>query len=493
MRITNKMMTNNALYNINNNKNLMDKLEEQYSTGKKISKPSDDPVVAVRALKFRTNLTELNQYYDKNIPDALQWMEVTEGALSTMNGLLTEMNTCCNQGANDYPTAEDRNSIVQNLVQLRNQLYQEGNVNYAGRYVFSGYKTDKSLVFDESTTNLAYKIREPLKGTDITQIQKVVGEVDLEKFNPEDLASWDDTMPLEISAYRLQLAYDKLEAADLKFAYKDKDGNNGVALTVNTKSLIDADAYQANAGEINFIPETGELIIGEALYNTLRTASEITVDYGKHDFSVNDLRPEHYFDCTSIDTEDPLAKEIKYTKTDQQIRYEVSFNQQLTINTQGSDVFTTRTSRMVDDIVSAVNDVKAVEKKMAEVEKMLKDTTLTKDQTKKLELIKEQLNSEFTIKTSMMTKAFAQGLSTTASEQETVNIAVADLGGRYKRLQLTESRLSDQKVDFTDLLSNNEDTNLVDTIIKYTSAQTVYNSSLSAASKLVKTSLLDFL
>ena len=40
MRITNKMMTNNALYNINSNKNLMSSLEQQYSSGKKITKPS---------------------------------------------------------------------------------------------------------------------------------------------------------------------------------------------------------------------------------------------------------------------------------------------------------------------------------------------------------------------------------------------------------------------------------------------------------------------
>ena len=52
MRITNKMMTNNALYNINNNKNLLSTLENQYSTGKKIQKPSDDQIIAVRALKL---------------------------------------------------------------------------------------------------------------------------------------------------------------------------------------------------------------------------------------------------------------------------------------------------------------------------------------------------------------------------------------------------------------------------------------------------------
>ncbi len=493
MRITNKMMTNNALYNINNNKNLMSNLEDRYSTGKKITKPSDDPIVAVRALKFRTNLTELNQYYEKNIPDALSWMDVTESALNAVNQIVTSMNTYCNQGANDYSTAEDRNSIVTNLLELKNQLYQEGNTNYAGRYVFSGYKTDTSLVFNEATTNLTYNIDEPLSGSDITQISKVIGEIDLDNLNLEHIDQWDDSMPTEIKAYRLQLSYDNLNDAVFSMSYKDKDGNPGADFPINTVSVLDEKAYQPLPNEVNFIPETGEIIIGEGLYDRLRTASEINTSYKKTEFDQNDLRPEHYFNCTCMNTTDPAAKLITYTKSDQQIQYEVNFNQKLTINTQGADAFTTGISRMLDDIVEAVNSVKAVEDSMAQVDKMLKDTTLSDAQIKKLESIKEQLNSEFTIKTSLMTAAFSRGIGVTEREQEGVNIAVADLGGRYKRLELTSSRLSDQQVDFEDLLSQNEDADLVDTIIKYTSAQTVYNSSLSAASKLVQQSLLDFL
>ena len=101
MRITNKMMTNNVLHNINNNKNLLSTLENQYSTGKKIQKPSDDPIIAVRALKLRTNLSEITQYTEKNIPDALSWMDTTESSLEVVNDILRQMNTYCNQGAND--------------------------------------------------------------------------------------------------------------------------------------------------------------------------------------------------------------------------------------------------------------------------------------------------------------------------------------------------------------------------------------------------------
>ena len=127
MRITNRMMTNNMLSNINKNKQNVSKLEEQYSTGKKIQRPSEDPIVTVRALKLRTNLTELEQYYEKNIPDAFSWMDVTESSLSTINELLREINTLCVQGSSDTLTATDRSSIVQKLVEMKNQIFQEGN------------------------------------------------------------------------------------------------------------------------------------------------------------------------------------------------------------------------------------------------------------------------------------------------------------------------------------------------------------------------------
>ena len=66
MRITNKIMQNNSLYNINQNKLLEDKLTNQMTNQSKIARPSDDPVVAIRALRLRSNVTTVTQYHDKN-------------------------------------------------------------------------------------------------------------------------------------------------------------------------------------------------------------------------------------------------------------------------------------------------------------------------------------------------------------------------------------------------------------------------------------------
>ena len=111
MRITNKIMQNNNLANINTNKILQDKLSTQMSSEKKISRPSDDPVVAIRALRLRSNVTEVTQYYSKNIPDADSWLNVTEEAIKNLAEVITAMQKQCTKGSNGDLKTSDRFSL----------------------------------------------------------------------------------------------------------------------------------------------------------------------------------------------------------------------------------------------------------------------------------------------------------------------------------------------------------------------------------------------
>ena len=91
MRITNGIMINNSLNNISKNKTLSDKLNTQLATTKKIQRPSEDPIVAIRALRLRSTYNEIEQYLDKNIPDARSWMETTQEAIESINSVLTDI------------------------------------------------------------------------------------------------------------------------------------------------------------------------------------------------------------------------------------------------------------------------------------------------------------------------------------------------------------------------------------------------------------------
>jgi len=507
MRVTNKMMTNNMIYNINNNKVTMSKLEEQYATGLKIQRPSEDPIVAVRALKLRTNLAELNQYYEKNIPDARAWMEVTESALRVIDGVLEQVHTYCVQGANDPLNEGDRQGIVKTLSELKQQVYQEGNSNYAGRYVFTGYKTDTSLVFSDNVSNLNYKMEEILTGNDIDIIKRSINscEWDADAYDITDPDSIDfGDKPNIVTTYRMMLAYDNLsrEAEDFVLKinlYNDiGEWEDEEIYTVERMNSTDRDAFTPGENEIYLLEDTGELIFGSAMYVEFKEAKDIRVVYEKNEFKKNDLRPEHYFDCevTDLDIDDDDEREeakITYTKANQEIRYEVNFNQKLVINTQGADAIKHEIGRTVDELVSVVNEVIYTQSKIDKTEKMLQEDGLTPEQIAKLNEMLEILKTEFTLKTEVMQNTFEKALTKMEKQQSLVNASVADSGSRMVRLNLTESRLSTEQVDFEDLLSSNEDAELTDTIIKFRAREAVYNASLAAAARVVQNTLLDFL
>lgn len=182
----------NSLYT---NMGRMDTLFTQMNTLKKIQRPSDDPIIAGRSLKLRINVMETEQHKN-NVNEASAWMDVTEAALSNMTEILKEIRTKCNQAANGALTPDDKDKIVNDIEQLYKQLQQESNVTYAGRYVFSGYKTDQPVYLDKdtvldksSTTSKDMKFTEDIsipEGTVVSKETKVmVGGVET-ILNPGD-------------------------------------------------------------------------------------------------------------------------------------------------------------------------------------------------------------------------------------------------------------------------------------------------------------------
>ncbi len=144
MRITNNMLINNMVNYINSNLTRMDKYQAQLATGKKIQVPSDDPVVAARALKLRTDVAEIQQY-QRNLKDAQSWLEITESALADMGDIFQRVRELI-VGSDSTESPEDLQATKSEIMQLRTQLIILGNSTYAGRYIFSGFKTDQKLL-----------------------------------------------------------------------------------------------------------------------------------------------------------------------------------------------------------------------------------------------------------------------------------------------------------------------------------------------------------
>ena len=147
MRVTNSMIVKRTKTNINSNRAKVDHTNNQMSIQKKITKPSDNPIIAIRSLRLRSTLSTITQYYDNNIPDVESWMDCTQTAMLNMKDLITDAYKQTVYGANDVLEPENRLTILKELQSLQQQIYCEGNADYDRRTIFTGYNTNHDVTF----------------------------------------------------------------------------------------------------------------------------------------------------------------------------------------------------------------------------------------------------------------------------------------------------------------------------------------------------------
>lgn len=213
MRITTKMMQSTSLRNLNTNKYRQENLVNQMSTGKKITRPSDDPVIAIRSLKLNSTVDKIDQFYEKNASDANSWLDLTRSALSTVMEVLSDVKKDTVKAKNSYMKVEDRDAIIKNLKMAIEEIYSTGNADSAGRSVFTGYRTDMplSLKTDKKELNT---ITEQFFNNTIDKINFVYAG-DLSTINEgnfkqvADSVNKDDIFDADI--YRKRLAYDNID------------------------------------------------------------------------------------------------------------------------------------------------------------------------------------------------------------------------------------------------------------------------------------------
>jgi flagellar hook-associated protein 3 FlgL len=135
------MLNQRLLYDLHNVTSQLQTSEQQLSSGYKLNQPSDDPYGASQALKLRADLAA-NQQYQSNVQDANSWQNVADTALGDIGDSIQRARDLVLQGANGSNAATDRQAIVTELNQLIDSIKTDANTQYAGRFIFSGTKTN---------------------------------------------------------------------------------------------------------------------------------------------------------------------------------------------------------------------------------------------------------------------------------------------------------------------------------------------------------------
>ena len=516
-------MTANTKANINTNKVNADKLNTMTASGQKITRPSDDPVVAIRAMRLNTSLTELEQYYGKNIPDADAWFTDTETALTQTDDVLSSIREKLNQASSQENVTSNVKDILEELKQLKDQVYAIGNADSAGRTVFTGYRTGEMLTFMEQDT-INYEITETFTKDDLETFKYVKGTASINDSGKAVIGTtvYDGTTNIyneekveEVTAYRIRLAYDNLD--EFTSMYVD-----GTLFTVNEKSIsglnqkeID-DIYTPTSGA-NFIKETGELILSKSAYDTLIQASGISINYEKSDWQKGDLRPEHYFMCkTPKDATDPRTYsatypngiEYNYNRIDagkpvtsggdiqgfieQDLSYEIAFNQTIVINTHASDVYSHDIGRDIDELIKVTQQMVNAEDKVSKLQNKI-DNATDEEELKKLNVTMGALKKEEALVKEKMHSMYTSAITAFKGYSDDVNKQIANLGALTARLEMTKNRVKDQKSNVKELADQNINCDLSETAIDLKNAELALEAAQLAAGKIAQQTLLNYI
>ena len=507
MRVTNNMIMKSSTNNVNATKVNVNDKNNQMTTNKKISRPSEDPVIAIRALRLGTTLNKLDQYVDKNIPDAASWLEVTETAILNMKGLITDMRTQCVNGSTGTLTADDRNTILSQLQALQKQMYSEGNADYAGRTVFTGFRTNSTLTFTADEADTSYNIKEKFNAvSDINEKRYYTGSVDTPT-TPDEVLN-KDISDIEETVYNsIRLPYDNIDTVNsIKITYQGGTeqtfDNTKVKIYEDEKEWADASTpakKQVADDEIVIIKNTGELVLGNQVAKDLRqNKAEIEIDYDKTGFNNGELRPEFYYDCTDKTNPSSPVEYKRFDDNGELLRYDIEYNiatnQNLGVNIEAVDVFDSNLIQDVGDMINAVSAAMNAHDKVDKIKSMMKENQYATDQyQEKLNEWLEAAQKEADYADDNVQKLFSSNIGKADNYLSDISLAVTKVGCKSDQLSITEDRVGNQQSTVSKLQSDNEDVDLSQIILEYTSAYTAYQASLTAASKLGQVSLLNYI
>ncbi len=139
------------------NQSGLSNIQQQLATGKKLLRPSDDPVGATKVVRLTEELAQLKQYQRNN--DLLRnSLEEQEAVLRNINNAVSRARTLAIQAGNGVYSDEDRRAISIEVAQIRDEVFDLMNAQNAnGEYIFAGFQSNsQAFAFNPSASGKKY-------------------------------------------------------------------------------------------------------------------------------------------------------------------------------------------------------------------------------------------------------------------------------------------------------------------------------------------------
>ncbi|MDV2886287.1 flagellar hook-associated protein FlgL [Alkalihalophilus pseudofirmus] len=168
MRVTQMMLSSSSLKHINQGYNRLATLQDQLATGKRITKASQDPVVAMKGMRYRSQVTEVEQF-QRNLREVYNWVDSADSALDEATQTVQRIRELATQASNDTYEATQRANIAKEVKQLREHLQSLANTKVSNKYIFNGTNTTQPPIIDDGKMNLGIDV---LNESDINSLDE---------------------------------------------------------------------------------------------------------------------------------------------------------------------------------------------------------------------------------------------------------------------------------------------------------------------------------
>ena len=168
MRVTNKLMTDTVACNLFKNTEQLLKTQNVLSSGKRINKPSDDPIGMSKVLDYRKTICAIDQY-NRNIAHGESWLNVTDSTLDAVSNSLIRAKELALSQANATANADTMKVVAEEVKNIYDHILQLANTKLGKSYIFAGHKTDTAPFFRDDDYIASYS-------GDDGEIKIIIGE-----------------------------------------------------------------------------------------------------------------------------------------------------------------------------------------------------------------------------------------------------------------------------------------------------------------------------
>lgn len=155
MKVSTKVFNSQSVQKLNDLSQEIQKSQQQIFTGKRISKPSDDPVSAARSSIVKDQLARIDQY-SRNIDLSEVKLKLADSALDQLTNLTTRVYELA-IAARNQTNLDARGSIAIEVEGIRKSMLDLANAKDAsGRSLFAGYQVDIQPFDEDATGKVQY-------------------------------------------------------------------------------------------------------------------------------------------------------------------------------------------------------------------------------------------------------------------------------------------------------------------------------------------------